>query len=128
MSEEFLRLVECYGRGRDDWMLKDVVLELYEFVMSSPWPDKWLYKNCEAFNISEGSDFAGTVWAKMLLEITQTELSGFLDALDKALAIASGDIELSPYVQTLHEDYSTVSDILEITDSIIGSISDENWK
>jgi len=41
-TEEFLSLVECYGGNRDDKKLMDLVLTIYEFVQSHPWPEEWL--------------------------------------------------------------------------------------
>ena len=36
----------------DDEKLKEMILSLYRFSMSGPWPEKWLIEKAEAFNIS----------------------------------------------------------------------------
>jgi ATP-dependent helicase/nuclease subunit A len=58
----FMRLLECYAGSRDDTGLQNIVLELYEFVQSSPWPQKWLDEKTGAFILPEGTDFSNTSW------------------------------------------------------------------
>jgi len=35
-NEDFFELLECYGGNRDDRALQDMVLNLYDFIQSSP--------------------------------------------------------------------------------------------
>ena len=39
---EFLHFVECYASGKSDEVLEELILKLYEFSMSDPFPEKWL--------------------------------------------------------------------------------------
>ena len=39
---EFLRFVECYASGKNDDVLEDLILKLYEFSTSDPFPEEWL--------------------------------------------------------------------------------------
>jgi ATP-dependent helicase/nuclease subunit A len=48
-DQDFLELLECYGGNRDDQVLQDMVLNLYGFIQSSPWPEKWLHEMTESF-------------------------------------------------------------------------------
>src|SRR5690554_3255981 len=41
-TEEFISLVDAYGGKKDDKALGDLVLDLYSFIMSHPWPYRWL--------------------------------------------------------------------------------------
>ena len=41
-NEEFINLVEAYSGSKDDEKLKEMILDLYRFSMSGPWPEKWL--------------------------------------------------------------------------------------
>ena len=61
-NEDFFELLECYGGNRDDQALQDMVLNLYGFIQSSPWPEKWLDEMTECFNLPEGLDFGETPW------------------------------------------------------------------
>ena len=44
-NKEFIELLESYGGNRDDQAIMDMVLNLYTFIQSSPWPEKWLREN-----------------------------------------------------------------------------------
>ena len=41
-SEAFSDFVEGYASGRTDAALNEMILQLYEFSRSYPWPEKWL--------------------------------------------------------------------------------------
>ncbi len=41
-SPEFLHFVECYASGKNDAVLEDLILKLYEFSTSDPFPEEWL--------------------------------------------------------------------------------------
>ena len=47
-NKDFYELLESYGSNRDDQQLMDIVLNLYTFIQSSPWPQKWLEEMTEA--------------------------------------------------------------------------------
>ncbi|NLE24929.1 MAG: UvrD-helicase domain-containing protein, partial [Clostridiaceae bacterium] len=47
-NQEFYELLESYGGNRDDQNLMDIVLDLYSFIQSSPWPKSWLDEMTEA--------------------------------------------------------------------------------
>ena len=41
---EFLHFVECYASGKNDEVLEELILKLYEFSTSDPYPEEWLEK------------------------------------------------------------------------------------
>ena len=63
-NEYFKDLVEAYSSSRDDENLKDLILDLYKFSMTGPWPEKWLNDNAEAFNINTLEELNETKWVK----------------------------------------------------------------
>ena len=111
-NREFLNLVECYGGSRDDRRLQELVLDLYEFVQSHPWPEKWLKKSTEAFNLPEGMDFSETEWGKTVLKNVKLELEGLLSILKSAADAAHSTRGLEPYVTCIDDDTERVSQLL----------------
>ena len=103
-SEAFLSLVECYGGSKDDKKLMDLVLTVYEFVQSHPWPEVWLREAVEAFNAADGMDFAETKWAGVLMKNISMELAGLLPALESAVKTSEQAQGLAPYTAVLRED------------------------
>ena len=39
---EFLHFVECYASGKNDQVLEELILKLFEFSISDPFPQEWL--------------------------------------------------------------------------------------
>lgn len=46
-QEDFLQFVEAYAAGKSDRGLEDLILKLYEFSTSFPYPERWL-QSCTA--------------------------------------------------------------------------------
>ena len=84
-NEEFKELIEAYSGSKDDEKLKEMILSLYRFSMSGPWPEKWLIEKAEAFNISTLEELDKSEWVKVLKESLRVELNGFLNMYKKPL-------------------------------------------
>ena len=66
-EEEFQTLIENYSGYKDDENLKNIILKIYNFIQSSPFPEDWLEEKVQIFN-SNIEKFSETVWAKILLK------------------------------------------------------------
>lgn len=119
-TEDFLNLVECYGGSKDDKKLMDLVLTMYEFIQSHPWPEIWLQEAVEAFNATEGMDFAETKWAEVLMQNISLELEGLLSMLDSAVRTVEMSEGLFPYKSILLEDRLKVESMLKACRSATG--------
>ncbi len=111
-QQGFLSLVECYGGKKDDRMLQEMVLALYEFVQSHPWPDRWLREKTESFNLSGGEDFGSTAWAGILAENAGMELSGMLGMMSRAVDIIKRTPGLEAYLDTFLEEIESIKALL----------------
>ena len=115
-NEQFLRLVECYCSNRDDNMLIEIILSLYNFAKSSPQPEKWLRDMSEAFNVGEDYAFGNTLWAEALLSNMKIELMGTKKQAEKALKIISLEGSLEPYSININDDLCIINDLLLASD------------
>ena len=100
----FRNLIEAYSGSRDDQRLKDIILDLYRFSMSGPWPDKWLVNNAERFNIETIDDLNKTIWIDILKETIKIEVTGYIKMLEKAIGIIRDTEGLEPYEVTFLDD------------------------
>ncbi len=112
-AEAFLRLVECYGGTRSDDALQQLVLSVYEFVRSLPWPEAWLRKSSEAFKIQEDCRLEERAWGRILINIVEIELEGLLRKLSRAVEIARRAEGLEPYLSVLYDDISGLERLIE---------------
>jgi len=121
-NQDFLDLLECYGDNRDDRILQNMVLDLYSFIQSIPWPQQWLEQMTERLNISPGVDFAKTAWGKVLLDSVAVELEGLQELLKKAISLVDGEPGLEKYLDTLGEDLAGLKSLTKIV-----AQSDTEW-
>lgn len=120
-KQEYLDLVDAFANGNNDEKLKDEIEKLYRFVMSGPWPNKWLLEKAEEYNLKEASDIDKTLWSKVIIEGLQLEFSNFEYILSKAIETCDEVEWLAPYAVTLREDLQIVRNIVSEIDT--GSIS-----
>ena len=75
-NEDFSKLIHTYTSYRDDTPLKDLILKIYNYIQSNPFPEKWLNEKVEMFNIEENldEDFSKTPWGSVLLKEIEDEL------------------------------------------------------
>lgn len=109
---EFLNLVESYCSNRDDSALIEMVLSLYNFAKSSPWPEQWLHNMSEAFNIKGDFHFGSSIWARSILCNAAIELTGVNKMIEKAVRIIHKEDTLEPYSKAYEEDLSIINDLM----------------
>ncbi|MDD7739735.1 MAG: helicase-exonuclease AddAB subunit AddA [Fusicatenibacter sp.] len=73
-NPQFLNFVESYTPGRTDGQIDDLILSLYEFSMSYPWPEEWLEECLKAYEIQDASQLCESPWMKYLMEETRRNL------------------------------------------------------
>ena len=83
-DSEFLRLVEHYGDEQSDDSLYSLILSLYNFSRSHPWPDEWLGNLRNTFILPDDVDIDDLPWSQLIRGKIKLELEqaiGQLDAL-----------------------------------------------
>src|SRR5699024_7906762 len=57
-DKDFLELIETYTKYNKDEELKDLILNIYTYIQSSPFPEEWLNEKVEMFNIENTQNFS----------------------------------------------------------------------
>ena len=65
----FTRFVESYAAGKQDDGLDALVLKLYEFSMSYPWPEQWLEECRAAYQIDSPEAVQKSIWVQVADEL-----------------------------------------------------------
>ncbi|GAB6168719.1 helicase-exonuclease AddAB subunit AddA [Clostridium carnis] len=110
-NKEFRNLIEAYSGSRDDEKLKDIILNLYRFSMSGPWPEKWLFEKAEEFNLNSLEELNKTEWIRVLKESILVEVNGYLKMLNKAINIINETPGLEPYIEAFSSDISALEEV-----------------
>lgn len=123
-EDEFLNLIDAYSDSRSDKKLKDIVLDLYRFSMSGPWPERWLKEKADEFNISTKDELFKSNWINVLMESLNLQIDGFINALEKAIYLCKNTGGLEPYLENLDLDMSFLLNVREA----IAKDFDETYK
>ena len=105
-DEDFSKLIHTYTSYRDDTPLKDLILKIYNYIQSNPFPEKWLNEKVEMFNIGNNleDDFSTTQWGKVLLKEMDDELVDGISFLKSAAKILEINPDLEKFSQTIRND------------------------
>ncbi len=115
-NEDFIDLVEMYGGGRGDSNLLDMVLKLYEFSMSTPWPKEWIEDVVHMFNVDDDFDFSSSIWAKVLTDNIKIELSGYISMYENAIEMIEGLGDFEKYYDHLIIEIDKLKSIERLCD------------
>ena len=110
-NEEFNKLLEIYTGYKDDTKLKEIILKIYSFMQSMPFPNKWLKENIYKFKENLNKEFSDTIWGKVLLKEFLEELEISIKLLEEAKRLLGSDFELDKYLNIISTDLNILKDI-----------------
>lgn len=125
---EFFNLVEAYSGSKDDEKLKEMVLDLYRFSMSGPWPEKWLIEKAEEFNISSLEELDKTVWVEVLKNDINMEVDSFINLYYKAIEMINDTEGIEEYLDTFNDELSRIISLKESLNLGLSEIYDKLFK
>jgi len=83
-NEDFIELINTYTNYRSDDSLKELILNIYNYIQSSPFPEEWINEKVEMFNGTNlEEDFGVTKWGKILLGVAKETVENSLKNLEK---------------------------------------------
>lgn len=105
-DENFSKLINTYTSYRDDTPLKELVLKIYSYIQSSPFPEEWLKEKIEMFNLKDklNEDFSKTPWGNILLKEIEEEIIDDIKTLEDIKKELDLDSELESFSQVVRSD------------------------
>lgn len=114
-SEAFSDFVEGYASGRTDAALNEMILQLYEFSRSYPWPEKWLDSFVGAYRIGTREELDRAEWLAPLTENICFVLKDCEQLLKQALAITQQDDGPDMYEKAVQSDLEKYEGLAGLT-------------
>ncbi|HZJ76329.1 MAG TPA: helicase-exonuclease AddAB subunit AddA, partial [Oscillospiraceae bacterium] len=108
----FFQLVETFGGTKEDRPLQDLVLKIYSFIQSQPYPEKWLREKVEDFSLSI-EDFGDSNWVKTIKGRIEIRLKGAIDFLNNALIIIGEPGGPDVYKEAVLSDLSRITELYD---------------
>lgn len=109
----FLKLVNDYAGYRGDEELKNTVLRIYQYMQSTPFPQKWLHEKTEIFNVDTNQDFAKTIWGQILTKELAENLIQAIDQLKYIYRKMDLFYELEKFKIVIGDDINIYKGLLE---------------
>ena len=125
-SEAFSDFVEGYASGRTDAALNEMILQLYEFSRSYPWPEKWLDSFVGIYRIENREELDHAEWLAPLTENICFVLKDCEQLLKQALAITQQDDGPDMYEKAVQSDLEKYEGLSRLTSfcELSGALSD----
>lgn len=110
-NDDVIEVMSSYSNNKSDDGLKNIILSIYNFIQSSPFPEEWLDEKCEMYNIDE-EDFAKTTWGKEIITYARSEVRGILDEVQELAYDLQDNNEAQNYLLTLQDDLLMLKGLL----------------
>ena len=140
-NKDFTKLLDKYASYNDDSKLKELILRIYEFIQSDPFPDKWLQNAVESYNIKYEeksniedikleqalskdeanlnkqndintiTDFSNTNWGKIIVDKVKETLQDCKINLEAAIQEVDTYPNLIDFISVLKTDLQDVEQI-----------------
>ena len=115
-DKEFAKLIDTYTGYRGDEPLKEIVLKIYKFMQSAPFPKEWLLEKVNMFKNQEERDFAKSSWGKILIKNLQEELIDGINSLKVIRNKLEKYYELEKYKLTIESDIEIFKSLYDATE------------
>lgn len=114
-SEAFSDFVEGYASGRTDAALNEMILQLYEFSRSYPWPEKWLDSFVGIYRIENREELDRAEWLAPLTKNIRFVLKDCEQLLKQALAVTQQDDGPDMYEKAVRSDLEKYESLSKLT-------------
>ena len=113
-NKEFASLLDAYTNYKGDDNLKELILKIYSFIQSNPFPERWLNEQVQKFNLKNklDNDFSETIWGKIILENFKEEI------IDLSLKLKQAELNLAKY-EELYKYKALISENIQSLENII---------
>ena len=103
-KDSFIAFVESYSAGKTDEGIGELILKLYEYASSAPWPDQWL-ENCRKnYYIESWEELEKRDWMQYLWSDIQCVLNEAKDLTAENLSMSMEKPGPYMYEPMLRED------------------------
>ena len=109
-ESEFLDFVDDYGSERSDEVLYEIVLKLYQYACSQPFPENWLASLPQQFLLPEGISLEQTLWMGPVKRELTLAFAACKDACHELLELAD-DLACDFYLPVLQQDRELIENL-----------------
>lgn len=129
-DEAFEQFVTCYGRGKSDKSVEQMISQIYEYSRSYPWPEEWLDQCLVNLDIDNEEDLQQIPLIEFLLSYIHDMATDLLYLSALALDLCLGPDGPWTYEEALQQDVLWLSSLEEATslEEIKELLNDLKWE
>ncbi|MGN1184299.1 MAG: UvrD-helicase domain-containing protein, partial [Oliverpabstia sp.] len=86
-SPEFHQFIEVFATGKSDENIAELILKLYDFAMSNPWPQEWLESCKEPYLVETEEELLNSRWMEKLWRDVELSLEQAEFYLEQSLEL-----------------------------------------
>ncbi|HKL80546.1 MAG TPA: helicase-exonuclease AddAB subunit AddA [Mobilitalea sp.] len=113
-GDDFHEFIESYSYSKSDLPVEELVLQLYHFSMSNPWPKVWLTEIQEAFEINTLEEMESTKWMQELLRYVQVVISDLTGKNEEAINVCNEADGPGAYLAAILSDREMINKMKSI--------------
>ena len=114
-DEKFLYFIECFASGKTDDAIEGIILKLHNFSMSFPWPEEWLNKTQNAFDITSVADMEDTDWMQTLKQYLKSIIEDMDNKYDELVSLCKEPDGPEAYLDAVTSDIGYLDDLKSIS-------------
>lgn len=109
-EKDFMKLVNMFTSYKEDEELKGIILSIYDFIQSTPYPKKWIEEKVEAFK-TEQISFEETALGAILFNKAKDEIENGILNLKESLESIKYEEDTEKIVVILTEDIRKITEL-----------------
>ncbi len=102
--EDFLKLLEGFSSAKSDEALSSLVLSVYRFSRSHPWPDRWLQECIDRCDIRTPEELFASDWCSWYLHQVKLRLQALIDQTEKLVRMSTTPLVPESFARTYRID------------------------
>lgn len=110
-SRDFHQLVECYAAGKTDEGIGELMLKVYEFAMSYPWPRQTLEQWQKIYEVQNEEELRESPWMEALMADAVKKVQAALELAREAVELAQEPGGPYMYVPVLEQDVQMLEEL-----------------
>jgi len=112
---DFFTVVDMFSSDRNDADVGTLILKLFTFAMQNPWPEAWLHRVADAYDMDEDIEEDQIEWLTFLKMEAKEQLLSFQREINRAIEIARESDGPYHYLDALESDIDHIETALEKT-------------
>ena len=104
-DEKFLKVIDTYTKYNKDEDLQNLILKIYNYIQTDPFPEEWLDSKVEMFkDVENVENFSDTKWGKIIIDYADNVLNNCILNLENLLESMNRFPELEKSIAVIKDD------------------------